>query len=96
MVLGIIGLAIAVFGMCPYLTLGEFIAFGLSLTAWILGRRDLTAINQGEMDPKGKDMTQVGWICGIIGTCLSAVIVTCAFGVIVFYIVMIAVVASGK
>lgn len=74
MALGIIGLAIAVVGMCPYLMLGEFVAFGLGLSAWLLGRRDLAAIGQGEMDPTGKDSTQVGWICGLIAACLSVVI----------------------
>ena len=48
------------------------IVFGL--IAWICGRADLRKMRAGEMDAEGEDSTQAGWICGIIGTCLSAVI----------------------
>jgi predicted Zn finger-like uncharacterized protein len=44
------------------------------LIAWICGRADLRKMQQGAMDPEGEDSTQAGWICGIIGTCLGAVI----------------------
>jgi len=49
------------------------IGFALSLTAWILGRGDLKAIANGEMDPKAQGQTKGGWLCGIIGTCLPVV-----------------------
>ena len=48
------------------------IVFGL--IAWICGRGDLRKIANGSMDPEGESSTQAGWICGIIGTCLSAVV----------------------
>jgi predicted Zn finger-like uncharacterized protein len=44
------------------------------LIAWICGRADLRKMRDDTMDPEGESSTQAGWICGIIGTCLSAVI----------------------
>ena len=64
--MGIVSLALLVF--CPLIS----IVFGL--IAWICGRSDLRKIHEGTMDPEGEDSTQAGWICGIIGTCLSAII----------------------
>ena len=48
------------------------IVFGL--IAWICGRADLRKMREETMDPEGESSTQAGWICGIIGTCLSAVV----------------------
>lgn len=43
----------------------------LSLVACApLGSADLAAMRAGRMDPSGKDMTQIGYILGIIGTVL--------------------------
>jgi predicted Zn finger-like uncharacterized protein len=42
--------------------------------AWICGHTDLRKMRAGTMDPEGEGSTQAGWICGIIGTCLGAVI----------------------
>ncbi len=44
------------------------------LIAWICGRADLRKMREETMDPEGEGSTQAGWICGIIGTCLSVVI----------------------
>jgi hypothetical protein len=77
MVLGIVGLVMAVMGTCvmPYVL--EPVAFGMSLTAWILGQLDRKAIAAETMDPRGRESTKAGWICGIIGTILAVVIPTC-------------------
>lgn len=40
----------------------------LGPVAWYLGTQDLKAMNAGTMDPLGRDTTQAGRICGIIGT----------------------------
>lgn len=52
------------------------------LIAWILGHGDLRKIRDGTMDPDGEGSTQAGWICGIIGTCLNALVVLTCGGVI--------------
>jgi predicted Zn finger-like uncharacterized protein len=93
LVLGIVGLVIAAIGACvvPYVL--EPIGFGLSLTAWILGRLDLRAMQNGDMDPRGKDMTKASWICGIIGTCIAVLAALLYCGLILFVVVMM--IATG-
>jgi hypothetical protein len=54
----------------------------LGIAAWLLGNSDLKAIEAGQMDPSGKDLTQAGRICGIIGTCILAVSVLFGMGVL--------------
>jgi predicted Zn finger-like uncharacterized protein len=44
----------------------------LGIAAWVMGRRDLVKMRQNMMDREGEDLTQAGWICGIIGTVLDA------------------------
>jgi len=43
----------------------------LGLFAWVLGHLDLAKMKQGSMDDDGFDMTQAGWICGMIGSGLG-------------------------
>lgn len=38
--------------------------------AWLMGKGDLEKMDQGTMDPSGRDLTKAGMICGIIGTIL--------------------------
>jgi hypothetical protein len=51
--------------------------FGLPIgvAAWAIGQRDLEKIRAGAMDPKGMNTTHAGWICGIVGTVLNALVV---------------------
>ncbi len=46
----------------------------LGLAAWVLGQADLRKLRAGGMDPAGHGLTQAGWICGIVGTVLNALI----------------------
>jgi hypothetical protein len=39
--------------------------------AWVMGSMDLRKMNEGTMDPTGREVTNAGRICGIIGTCLA-------------------------
>ncbi|MEO0414323.1 MAG: DUF4190 domain-containing protein [Verrucomicrobiota bacterium] len=55
LVLGILSLVV-----CPIL--GPF--------AWKMGNTDLAKISAGQMDPAGRDTTNAGKICGLIGTIL--------------------------
>ena len=61
------------------LTLG-IVSIVLPVVGWIpgiiaitMGRNDQKKIKAGQMDRNGADLTQAGWICGIIGTCLHAI-----------------------
>lgn len=45
--------------------------FGLA--AWVMGDSDLQEMASGRMDPTGRDMTQAGRICGIVGTVLLVI-----------------------
>jgi hypothetical protein len=40
----------------------------LGIPAWVMGNSDLRDMSAGLMDPSGRDSTNVGRICGIIGT----------------------------
>jgi hypothetical protein len=52
--------------------------------AWILGKGDLNQIDQGEMDPEGRGMTQAGMICGIIGTILMILSIVAILFLVLF------------
>jgi hypothetical protein len=58
LVLGILGLVLGGIG------------FVLGIMAWILGRNDLREMDAGRMDPSGRDTTNTGLVCGMIGTIL--------------------------
>ena len=40
------------------------------IAAWIMGKHDLEEMRAGRMDPAGESNTQIGYVLGIIGTCL--------------------------
>ena len=42
----------------------------LGILAWIFGQGDLREMDQGLMDPTGREMTNTGRILGIVGTVL--------------------------
>lgn len=54
----------------------------LGMAAWIMGQSDLKKIRNNIMDPRGKELTQSGWICGIIGTVINGIISLCCVGMI--------------
>ena len=54
---------VLVFGILSLVVCAPF-----GIAAWTMGGRDLAAIRSGRMDPAGKDMTQIGYILGIVGT----------------------------
>jgi hypothetical protein len=77
--LGIIGdvlLLSAPFALCcPFVFwLPLLVGLGLCVTALLLGRTDLARIQAGEMDPAGRGMTMGGFICGVVGTVLHAIL----------------------
>jgi len=55
----------------------------LGIPAWIMGNRDLKAIDAGQMDASGRSLTSAGRICGMIGVILlilSVLLVIVVFG----------------
>jgi predicted Zn finger-like uncharacterized protein len=55
------------------------VALLLGPIAWYLANQDLKEMDAGRMDPEGRQMTQIGKICGIIATVLLiiGVVVLC-------------------
>jgi hypothetical protein len=60
--LGILSLAFLV----TYLTCCMSPSPIFGIIAWIMGSNDLREMDQGIMDPAGRNNTNAGWICGII------------------------------
>jgi hypothetical protein len=58
----------------------------IGIVAWVLGNNDLKAMNEGRMDPEGKQLTQVGKILGMVATILMIV----GFCLLIAYFVFIA------
>lgn len=71
LVFGILGLAGLPLGMGCCIIFAVFSAF--SVAAWVMGQKDLKKIDAGYMDPSGRQSTNAGRICGIIGTILWGV-----------------------
>jgi molecular chaperone DnaK (HSP70) len=69
LILGIVSIVVGV--------LVPFAGMAAGAVALILGHHDLTAKRNRQMDPGGADVTRVGWLCGLVGICLSVV---CCFG----------------
>ncbi len=66
------------------------LGLGLGIPAWIMGHRDLAMMREGVKDPAGRGSTQGGWICGIIGTCLSAIVVLISAAMLLIMIIILA------
>ena len=54
-----------------------------SVLAWVFGNQDLREMDQGIMDPNGRDLTQVGKIIGMINCLLILLMLG---GVIMFLV----------
>jgi hypothetical protein len=64
----------------------------VGIVAWIMASGDLRAMEEGRMDPEGKQFTQVGKILGIVGTILFAL----QMGFLLLYLVGFAVLVGMK
>lgn len=64
------------------------------IPAWIIGSKEIKAIEQGRSDPAGKVMAQIGMWLGIIFTILS--ILGILFMIIYFVFIIGLVAASGS
>lgn len=57
------GVTILVFGI-----LGLVLCQLFGIAAWVMGNEDLKEMNAGRMDLSGRDLTNAGRICGMIGS----------------------------
>ena len=51
-----------------YGILGLVLCQILGIAAWRMGTDDLRAMEFGQMDPSGRDLTNAGRICGMVAT----------------------------
>ena len=51
-----------------YGILGLVVCQLLAIAAWRMGTDDLRQMEFGQMDPSGRDLTNAGRICGMVGT----------------------------
>jgi ABC-type Fe3+ transport system permease subunit len=78
------GTMVLVFGILGLLCCGIF-----AILSWIFGDTDLKKMDQGIMDPSGRDITNVGKILGIVGVCLWIL------GTLIYLIFFVFAAASG-
>lgn len=71
--------------------------FGLvfGILAWVMGNSDLKGMADGEVDPEGKQLTQVGRILGIVGAAIGVLFLLFWIVYFVFIIGMIAMMPKG-
>jgi hypothetical protein len=70
--LGIVSVSLSPLSFCGIFGFVFGIAgLAVGIPGLVLASSDLRAIRSGRMDPDGLGMTNAGWICAIIGTCLS-------------------------
>ena len=77
------GVMILVFGILSFVVCPFF-----GVAAWVMGNNDLREMAAGGMDPSGRDFTQAGRICGIVGTLLvlipMVIVIFAAIGMMLF------------
>src|SRR5262245_51054468 len=79
------GVLILVLGILSLMVCGV-----LGIFAWIMGKRDLELIRQGQMDKEGEPLTKVGYILGIVGTILFMIQMLIFVAYFIFIIAIVA------
>ena len=77
------GVLILVFGILAFVVCPFF-----GIAAWVMGNTDLQEMNNGWMDPTGRDLTKAGRICGMIATwllILQVVVMIVVFGAMAIF-----------
>ena len=74
--------------------LGIVLCFICGIIAWVMGKNDLRQMDAGAMDPAGRDLTNAGRICGIIGFIMGCISVGGAIIWMIMFLI-IAVFAAG-
>ncbi len=77
------GVLILVFGILSFVVCPFF-----GIAAWVMGNTDLREMAVGRMDPTGRDLTQAGRVCGIVGTVIMlipmVIVIFAAIGMVLF------------
>jgi hypothetical protein len=71
------------------------VGIGTGIAAWLMGRKDLEDMRNGQRDPNGEGMTNAGWICGMIGTIVNGLIVLIQCVIIALFAVLFLAAAGG-
>lgn len=53
----------------------------VGVAAWLMGNTDLQAMDEGRMDPEGRQLTQVGKILGMVATLIMGLSVLAGIGI---------------
>jgi hypothetical protein len=79
---------ILVFGILAIVLGGIGLITGI--LAWLWGKQDLKKMDAGEMDPEGRQLTQIGYILGMVGVILHAVglVIACLYFVFIMVMMM--------
>ncbi|KAB2842341.1 DUF4190 domain-containing protein, partial [bacterium] len=64
--------------------------FFAGIPAIIVGRSEVKAIDEGRGDPANRNLAQIGWILGLVGTILSAI------GALVYIAIFAFAIMQGK
>ena len=75
--------------------LGIPVCFICGIIAWVMGNKDLAAMDAGLMDPSGRDQTNAGRTCGIVGTIIGILAVLGMIAYFVFIFLIIGVASAG-
>jgi hypothetical protein len=86
---------ILAFGIISLVLFQCMVGLVFGILAWVMGNSDLKGMADGEVDPEGKQLTQVGRILGIVGVALSAVYMLFVVAYLVFVFAVIAAVPKG-
>ncbi len=54
---------------------GFVVCAPVGIAAWIMGKQDLAKMDAGQMDPEGRQMTNIGKILGIIAMVFMVIII---------------------
>ena len=60
--------------------------------AMIMGRNDLKRLDAGEIDPQARQMTHIGYYCGIAGTVLGALALV---GICIYVVIVVVFVGAA-
>lgn len=86
---------ILAFGIISLVFFQCMVGLVFGILAWVMGNSDLKGMADGEVDPEGKQLTQVGRILGIVGLAISLVYMLFFVAYLIFIFAVIAAVPKG-
>ena len=86
---------ILAFGIISLVMFQCMIGLVFGILAWVMGNSDLKGMADGEVDPEGKQLTQVGRILGIVGLGISALYMLFIVAYLIFVFAVIAAAPKG-